>query len=263
MCRRSITHWTLCWAATCWAATLLPVAATAAPIEIQMASAPLVALAEPRANSVLTARSQAVLAWQPIGPAAQFAEIDEWEAFLSLDGGSSYPLRITPQLDFNLRQVRWHVPSLASDHVRLLFHLGGQRQDGTRFEIALDLPQRFRIAAPHSVLTLPPSWVLGRGQAARPGEPGVVFWVEGSRRSEGLREVFALDPQAGFAGYQPVLFSSEVAETETDPLPSSDFSGDMPTRRQLPRPSGIRAHSHSPALLANRQILLQTCRLNE
>ena len=37
---------------------------------------------------------------------------EEWEAFLSFDGGATYPVRITPHLDLELRRVRWQVPAI-------------------------------------------------------------------------------------------------------------------------------------------------------
>jgi len=84
-------------------AGLLP-ANAAAGTEIRLVSASPVALTEPRADAVLAAGAPARLAWRPLDGGGEF---DEWEAFLSLDGGASYPLRITPELDLDLHQAVW------------------------------------------------------------------------------------------------------------------------------------------------------------
>lgn len=239
----------------------VPVTA-AARTDIRLAEAPPVALAEPRAATVLAAGEPAVLSWQPLDGFGELGELDEWEAFLSLDGGGTYPLRVTPQLDLDLRRVLWRVPNLASDDARLLLHLGGRAADGERFEIAVELPHTLRIAPPSSRRLVPPRWVLERGQAARPGEPGVVGWVEGSRRGEGLHEVFAVDRDADVAGYEPVEFGDAVVCIETDP-PAHGFAAVLAGRAPPPRPPLARADSRRRCLPASRDILLQTSRLNE
>lgn len=217
--------------------------AGAAQTEIRVASAPLVALTAPRADAVLAAGMPALLAWQPHDGFAELHDLDEWEGFLSLDGGATYPLRITPQLDLDLRRVRWRVPSVASDEARLLLHLGGRTEEGERFEIAVALPQRFRIVAEAAPPSLP-RWVIGRGQVALPGEPGVVGWVAGSRRGAGLHQVLAVEPWGDLTGYRPFELGEMLAELEPDPLPAPDF---FATRRaeRVPFPP-----PPSPALTA-------------
>src|SRR6185436_20466979 len=72
--------------------------------------APPVRLVSPHDGATLVAGTTAELEWTPLEPFARLAEVEEWEAFLSLDSGKTYPVRITPHLDQDLRRVRWQVP---------------------------------------------------------------------------------------------------------------------------------------------------------
>src|SRR5579885_3146026 len=76
-------------------------AATALPVR----------LVSPGRGAILQAGSTAVLEWMPDSCLAH-DDWEEWEAFLSVDGGTSYPFRITPHLDRDLREIRFKVPDL-------------------------------------------------------------------------------------------------------------------------------------------------------
>jgi hypothetical protein len=230
-------------------------------IEVRDVAAFPIALDEPRPGAPLAAGARTWLAWQPLDGFGDFEGVDEWEAFLSLDGGATYPLRITPELDLDLRRVSWRVPSLPSDGVRLLLHFGGRAADGERFEVAVELPQSFRIDATPAASTVPPRWVLGRGQVALPGQSGAVGWVEGSRRGERLREVVAVDFGAGLAGYRPFELGDHGVELETV-KPADGACAAAPVGR-APPPASARADGRRLHPIASRQILLQTSRLNE
>ena len=110
----------------------------------------------PAADTALVAGGDAEIAWEPLASFATLGKVEEWEAFLSLDGGATYPFRLTPHLDQDLRRFRWRVPAAPSADARLLFRFGDERR-----EVAVVLPQRFAIAAstvPHSSrTTLSPS----------------------------------------------------------------------------------------------------------
>ena len=159
---------------------------------------PPIALALPADGAVLTAGSTARLAWEPgLGPLAgtgPFAGFDEWEVFLSVDGGASYPVRITPHLDADLRQALWEVPDLPTRDARLLLRVGDEHR-----ETAFALPQRFTIAAADSPAATAATFQVSfqvsfhRGEPALPGHPGVVSWVEGSRRGTAARQVVAVE----------------------------------------------------------------------
>jgi hypothetical protein len=112
------------------------------------------------------------------------AHAEEWEAFLSFDGGRYFAARITPHLDADRRSFRWRVPNVAASNVRILLRFGDERE-----EHAVELPQTFRIepgvasiefSDVHAALT------DGSGESALPASPPVVEWVSGDRRGAGL-----------------------------------------------------------------------------
>lgn len=59
------------------------------------------------------------VAWYPLP-----REAEEMELFLSLDGGKTFPLRLTPQLPPGLDAVRWLVPNLPTPAARLRLRVG-------------------------------------------------------------------------------------------------------------------------------------------
>lgn len=150
-------------------------------------SAP-VRLVAPQSGAVLAGGSTAELEWAPLEPFARLQGVEEWEAFLSLDGGETYPVRITPHLDRDLRHVRWQVPGVQTSQACLLLRFGDEHD-----EVYLELPQRFSIT---SAPGLEPIFPLAHpaatpGEPALPGGAGVVAWVEGSRRGGAWRQMVA------------------------------------------------------------------------
>ena len=131
----------------------------------------------PAPGSALVAGTSVTLEWAP-GPAmAAFARAEEWEVFLSLDGGDRYLFRLTPHLDVAVRRVSVRLPDLPSPEARLLLRMGDERIEREQV-----IPGRYRIALPRSPDVLPRRRALQRGEPARPGEPGVLAWSEGDRR---------------------------------------------------------------------------------
>src|SRR5262245_62279196 len=130
-------------------------------------------LVAPQAGATLAGGATAELAWEPLEP---FPEIEEWEAFLSLDGGKTYPVRITPHLDQNLRRIDWQVPPTPTPDARILLRIGDERR-----ETAVELPQRFSIvASPAAHREAAAAFELARrsslaGEPALPGHAGVVL----------------------------------------------------------------------------------------
>src|SRR6185369_15035186 len=94
-----------------------------------------------------------------------------------------------------------------------LLRIGDERR-----ERAFELPQRFTIALPRtSSAPLPtseldlPRKVWQRGEPARPGEPGVLAWVEGTRQGGGMREVVAEEPARAVPGLgQPAETPAQI-----------------------------------------------------
>lgn len=245
----------LAWLALAGTATAATVRAEPAP------SAPPVRLAVPQHGATLQAGSLAVLHWEPLGPFDALTHVQEWEAFLSLDGGAHYPLRITPHLDRDLRRVLWQVPHIPTRDARLLLRFGNEHH-----ETGVELPERFAIngtASPFAAGTINLS--ATPGEPARPGDAGVVAWVEGSRRGGALRQVVAKDA-VGLATGQSVAPDEAwrlALETEEDPVPDPSAllagrSTPLPKLRPIiaPTPPG---HAGWPPI----PILLLTQRQNE
>jgi hypothetical protein len=192
-------------------------------------------LFSPAEGAVLEAGSMATLDWAPRADLAGQERWEEWEAFLSLDGGATYPVRITPHLDRDLLRFTFKVPDLPSRDVRLLVRVGDEVR-----EQAFELPWRFAIAgAPGSVgsaLELRRrAW--RRGEPARPGEPGVLAWVEGPRRGGPTREVVATEPARAVPGLSlpPETTAPNAVTTEAPPsgAPAADpgYRSALPPRR--------------------------------
>lgn len=176
-----------------------------------------VRLVAPQAGTTLLAGSTAELEWTPL---AAFSPSEEWEAFLSLDGGATYPVRITPHLDQDLRRVRFQVPAIPTARGRILLRFGDERR-----ETAVELPERFAIAAAPAFLpALGGGFTLARraaapGETALPGHAGVVAWTEGSRRGGELRQVVAAEPPVFQARLDPPAAHDEAAVLASGPSP--------------------------------------------
>lgn len=70
-------------------------------------------------------------------------KIDEAEIVLSLDGGRSYPIRVTPELRPCATRFLWTVPALPTVHARLALRSGFEERDET--ETLRILSAEFRI----------------------------------------------------------------------------------------------------------------------
>jgi hypothetical protein len=222
------------------AAAFLTVALLASAARPAMAARTAVGvrLLSPGDGAVLKAGSLASLEWTPAAALSGPDRFEEWEAFLSLDGGASYPVRLTPHLDRELRRITFKVPVLPTGNARLLLRVGDERQ-----ETAFELPERFTIAAPPgslpSALDLPQT-VSRRGEAARPGEPGVLVWVEGRRSGGAMREVRAEEPARGIGGTEN---SAEAAQGR--PAPAAVASEEPPSGAPA-SDLGVLAELHPP-----------------
>ncbi|HEY7215799.1 MAG TPA: hypothetical protein VIC28_14310 [Thermoanaerobaculia bacterium] len=229
--------------------------AMAFPAAARQENAPLRLLA-PRPGATLLAGSTAELEWEAELP----ARVTEWEAFLSFDGGKTYPVRITPHLDRDLRRVRWQVPVAPTSEARLLLRFGDERR-----ETYHELPHRFAIAASPGTawpLTLA-SLAAAPGEPALPGGPGVVAWVEGTRRGGSLRQRVAPERRSGRGSLSAPETPAAVAvlathgtRIQTPVLVRRSAGG-----RELPA-RGTSLNELAPLLLA-ADILLLTQRQNE
>ena len=141
-----------------------------------------VVLHAPREGEVLRGGARATVSWSA---ASLPGFVEEWEAFLSVDGGQSYAYRITPHLDVERRQFTFEVPNVETGQARILIRAGDERR-----EIELGTPQTFAIRrdAVRALATAPLEVVdAERGEPARAGDRGVVEWVDGDRDGSHLR----------------------------------------------------------------------------
>ena len=97
---------------------------------------------------------------------------EEWEAFLSVDGGLTFPVRITPHLPVVERAFSWVVPPLPTPdaRIRLRFGIRGEERE-------LASAQRFAIGFLPGALPLVSSGAA-LGASPAPGEEDTLAWVE-------------------------------------------------------------------------------------
>src|SRR5947207_7689447 len=121
----------------------------------------------------------AELRWSA-GQLPSFAE--EWEGFLSIDGGKYYAFRITPHLDIDLQRFTFVVPNVDTRAARILIRTGNEVHE-THFESrSLFSIVRDRDAEAPRLLQ------FGRGEAAREGDPAVLSWTDGARNGSGVTQ---------------------------------------------------------------------------
>ena len=130
-------------------------------------------VASPRAGEVVRGGESMTLQWSA---GALPGHAEEWEAFLSVDGGRYYAFRVTPHLDLKLRRVQFVMPNVATSQARILIRTGDERE-----EHAYELPWTFSIARSDRAEQVPIAPALSQGESAREGDPAVVAWAEGDR----------------------------------------------------------------------------------
>ena len=158
-------------------------------------------LIEPADGAMLRGGSTAVLHWS----AADLPkEAEEWEAFLSVDGGRYYSFRVTPHLDIELQRFSFEVPNVDAGDARILLRVGDEVRE-TSFEAR----GSFSIVRdPDAEAAVPPQPRFGRGESAREGDRPVLFWTEGARDGEGLT------PRSAPATPAPALYPVAKARME-------------------------------------------------
>jgi hypothetical protein len=105
----------------------------------------------PAAGATLTGGSVAEVRWA----AAEQEGADEAELVLSTDGGRTFPIRVSAELDPGATAYRWRVPELPARSARLALRVGAGRERGrerivlvsAEFAIASDAPQPQSLAS--------------------------------------------------------------------------------------------------------------------
>jgi hypothetical protein len=165
----------------------------------------------PRTGAVLRGGTVATIAWDsrtlPVNA-------EEWEAFLSLDGGRYYAFRLTPHLDIRLRTFAFLVPNVATSQARILLRAGDEKR-----EAAYPAPGTFEIVHDPN-LRLEPHESLddAEPESAREGDQPVLEWAEGSRQGEGLRHRLRNPPPRG--GLSGTHADRSVHEEGEEPSPA-------------------------------------------
>lgn len=177
-----------------WLLGVLSLTATGAAAGVTP-TVPMAHLLSPADGAELTAGSLVTIEWKGLDlpPRAH-----EWEAFLSVDGGRTWPLRVTPHLDLSIRRFSFRVPGFPTRDARLLLRFGDEER-----EVGMEAPQRFVIVGDLRAWRPPPGRVLGRGERARENGQGTVIWVEGSREGGDLREVVSWSPDMSLRRVEP------------------------------------------------------------
>jgi len=128
----------------------------------------------PASGATLRGGSFAELRWTSarLPPAAE-----EWEAFLSVDGGKYYAFRVTPHLDIKLRSFTFVVPNVDTRNARILIRTGDEVH-----ELHFESRDSFSIVRDAKAEeSLPRVLESARGEAARDGDPVVLAWADGAR----------------------------------------------------------------------------------
>jgi hypothetical protein len=138
-------------------------------------------LLAPANGATLRGGSYAELRWS----AARLpAGDEEWEAFLSIDGGTYYGFRITPHLDLERRRFTFLVPNLDTKNARILIRTGDEERE-SEFESA----SSFSIVRDADAEAVAPPLVEHEpGEAAREGDPAVLAWADGARNGSGITQ---------------------------------------------------------------------------
>lgn len=130
---------------------------------------PARAAATPWKASAVIAGNRLNVSWDSCPSGAR-----EWEAFLSLDGGRSFPLRVTPHLSTTIRAFSWPIPWVVAENAKLRIRFGNGSS-----EREYDVPGEWNLVPSLDSRLLSPE---SRDFAANPapGEEQTSAWVEWS-----------------------------------------------------------------------------------
>jgi hypothetical protein len=130
---------------------------------------------------------------------------EEWEAFLSVDGGKYYAFRVTPHLDINLRSFTFVVPNIDTRSARILIRTGDEVH-----ELHFESRDSFSIVRDAKAEESLPRVLQPRhGEAAREGDPAVLAWADGARDGSNVTQ------QSSTPDRYPALDDSTIAITGT------------------------------------------------
>ena len=126
----------------------------------------------PSSGERLRANERLSVTWLLDRPA--LAERDEMELVLSLDGGATFPIRVTGELSTSLRTLEWRVPSLPTELAVLALRAGNDGDEDSETILAVSEP--FAIAAeplatPEPLYAVADEWRTGDALDGAPVRP--------------------------------------------------------------------------------------------
>lgn len=207
-------------------------------------------LVEPAEHAALAAGSTATIGWEtPDAP----GDVDEWEAFVSVDGGVTYPIRITPHLDVRIRRFAWTVPFVPGSELSILLRFGNEQE-----ERLFSFPRRtiVRGTVPLEIDRLRRAGIERNG--SRDHGLSLVEWVDGTREGANLRRML-FDPSSlsgnavwsdGGDGHENQAIRDLSERTVRTPSGTTD------------RPAKNRPRRTSPQHAERTDVLTLTHRLN-
>ena len=175
---------------------------------------------------------------------------EEWEAFLSIDGGKYYAFRITPHLDLDLQRFTFVVPNVATDNARILIRVGNEVRE-THFETRAKFSILHDAEAELAVSRL---LHFGRGEAAREGDPAVVAWADGARNGSRVTQQVSAHVPSRTLGRRAAAVKD--AAPVLSPAANALESSPTATVRRSSRTAHVRS-AEPPALSVD---LLLVCR---
>jgi hypothetical protein len=126
----------------------------------------------PRSRATLAAGDVTEVRWD--SPCGASLRADEVELLLSVDGGTTFPIRITAEMPSCSSAFRWRVPAVASSRARLALRVGRRGQEES---------ERLELVSDEFVVVVPPA-AIAESLIAGAGE----WWTP-----QALAEVFAVD----------------------------------------------------------------------
>ena len=140
------------------------------------------------------------------------AGAEEWEAFLSVDGGAHYAVRITPHLDASIRSYRFRVPNVSARDARVLLRTGDEVH-----ERIVMVPRSFTIEPDFArIESFGGAPTEERGESARFDDDHVVEWRDADREMR-HRDASAIDGVACSVDESPEVAAPVSVCTSTAP----------------------------------------------
>ncbi len=183
----------------------------------------------PGAGEALAPGAIVEVRWQSLCT-ARTGEVDEAEIVLSLDGGRTFPVRVSPELRPCATRFLWKVPALAAAHARLALRVGSEERSET--ETIEILSRDFRILAEPD----------GRVEQLR--RRAAEWWTPSPPASLTAEDLFETSMSSGRAELGLPAGFVELAVPPS--FPEVDRSDDVSNPTSAPRRAGAASRASRP-----------------